>query len=69
MLESLYYTSTLFKVTFFLYALALAGYVVGIFRKEKVFGTIPYALFTIAFLACTVLIADRCRRNRQSTLR
>ena len=59
MLESLYYTSTLFKVTFFLYALALAGYVVGIFRKEKVFGTIPYALFTIAFLACTVLIADR----------
>ena len=59
MLESLYYTSTLFKVTFFLYALALVGYGIGIFRKEKVFGTIPYALFTLAFLACTVLIADR----------
>lgn len=59
MLESLYYTSTLFKVTLFLYALALLGYVVGIFRKEKIFGTIPYSLFAIAFLACTVLIVDR----------
>ena len=59
MLESLYYTSTLFKVTFFLYALALVGYVIGIFRKEKAFGAIPYALFTLAFLACTALIADR----------
>ncbi len=59
MLESLYYTSALFKVAFFLYALALLGYVVGIFRKEKIFGTIPYSLFAIAFLACTVLIVDR----------
>lgn len=59
MLESLYYTSTLFKVTFFLYALALAGYIIGVFRKEKFWGNIPFALFTIAFLACTVLIVDR----------
>ena len=32
---------------------------IGILRKEKAFGAIPYALFTLAFLACTALIADR----------
>ena len=59
MLERLYYTSPLFKITLFLYIIALIGYVIGVFRKGKAFGTIPYGLFAIAFLACTVLIIDR----------
>ncbi len=59
MLESFYYTSPLFKVTLILYGVALLGYLLGIFGKGKLFGTIPFALFLIAFLSCTVLIIDR----------
>ncbi len=59
MLESVYYTSTLFKATLLLYVVALLGYTLGIFKKGKVFGNISLALFALAFLSCTVLIVDR----------
>ena len=59
MLESFYYSSLLFKITFFSYLVAMLGYLVGAFRKEKIFGAISLALFGIAFLICTVLIASR----------
>ncbi|MCB9285323.1 MAG: cytochrome c biogenesis protein CcsA [Lewinellaceae bacterium] len=59
MFESLYYTSIFFKITFAGYAVALAAYVLGLFVKARVFRSIPYALFTLAFLSCTVLIVDR----------
>jgi cytochrome c-type biogenesis protein CcsB len=59
MFESFYYTSMLFKATFVLYLVALLAYVVGAFAKGKIFGTIAMSLFGVAFLSCTVLIADR----------
>ncbi|MBK7409241.1 MAG: cytochrome c biogenesis protein CcsA [Saprospirales bacterium] len=59
MLESLYYTSILFKVTFLGYFIALLGYVFGLFKKGKLFGYIPIGLFALAFLSCTILIVDR----------
>ena len=51
MLESFYYTSILFKVTFLLYLVALLAYLAGAFKKGKIFGIIAVALFGIAFLA------------------
>jgi len=59
MLESLYYTSPLFKITFAGYGITLLSYIVGLFRKGKLFGSIPFILFTLAFISCTVLIVDR----------
>lgn len=59
MLESFYYTSTLFKLTLLLYVLALLGYGLGVFQKGKLFRMLPFALFAIAFASCTVLIVDR----------
>ena len=59
MLESFFYTSTLFKITFFSYLVATLAYLVGVLRKEKIFGAISMALFTVAFLICTVLIVSR----------
>ncbi len=59
MLESLYYTSGLFKSTFALYILTLLAYLVGTIRKEKIVGTISLILFFVAFIACTTLIVDR----------
>ena len=59
MLESLYYTSSLFKITFLLYAFALVAYFIGTLRKERIMGLIPLALFGVAFISCTWLIVDR----------
>ena len=59
MLESFYYTSSLFKITLLLYVIALLGYVVGLFRKSKAWATIPSVLFAIAFAASTILIISR----------
>lgn len=59
MLESFFYTSLLFKISFFTYLVATLAYLVGIFRKEKMIGTISFALFGLAFLTCTVLIVHR----------
>jgi cytochrome c-type biogenesis protein CcsB len=59
MLESLYYTSTLHQITFFLYALTLISYFVGALKNEKIFGSISLILFFMAFIACTWLITDR----------
>ncbi|MCB0569807.1 MAG: cytochrome c biogenesis protein CcsA [Phaeodactylibacter sp.] len=59
MLESFYYSSSLFKLTLILYIVALFGYGVGVFRKGRAWGAIPYALFAIAFLSGTALITSR----------
>ena len=59
MLESFFYTSILFKVTVLLYVVALLGYSVGLFKKGKLFSSLPLGLFGLAFLACTLLIGDR----------
>ena len=59
MLESLYYTSGLFKVTLFLFVLTFLGYLLGAIKKERLFGLIPLVLFGVAFLSCTYLIIDR----------
>lgn len=59
MIESLYYTTGLFKINFFLYGLTFLLYIVGAFRKEKIFGALSLSLFALAFFSCTVLIVDR----------
>lgn len=59
MLESLYYTSGLFKITFLLYGLSLAAYLTGLLGKRKLFGAVSYIVFAVAFAVCTWLIIDR----------
>ena len=48
MLESLYYTSVLFKITFLLYIVSLLAYLTGLVGKRKIFGAIPYIMFALA---------------------
>lgn len=59
MIESLYYTSILFKVTFIIYFIVMLAYIIGALKKDKIFGILAIALFSIAFLSCTILIVDR----------
>lgn len=59
MLESFFYTSALFKITFVLYAVASLAYLAGVFKKGKTTGMVSLALFGLAFLTCTALIVDR----------
>ncbi len=59
MLESLYYASTLFKVTFYIYIAAMLVYVAGAFVKNELLNKAAIAVFTAALIACTVLIVDR----------
>lgn len=59
MLESFYYTSSLFKACFYAYAIVLAIYFIGLFVKKKWFGQASLALFGGAFLICTAMIVTR----------
>lgn len=59
MLESFFYTSLLFKISFFTYLAALLVYTAGIFIKGKAWSTLSTGIFGLAFLTVTVLIVDR----------
>ncbi|MCF8246994.1 MAG: cytochrome c biogenesis protein CcsA [Saprospiraceae bacterium] len=59
MQESFYYTSQLFKSSFYAYLLVFGVYLLGLFVKKKWAGQVSLACFGIAFLICTALVADR----------
>lgn len=59
MLESLHYSSSIFKISLLLYGLTFLGYALGTWRKEKIVGYVSLLLFYIAFISCTYFIVDR----------
>ncbi len=59
MIESYYYSSTMFKASIFAYAVVVAAYLIGLFLKKKWFGQVSLALFGAAFVICTAMITSR----------
>jgi cytochrome c-type biogenesis protein CcsB len=59
MLESLYYTSLLFKVSMAIYAVTTLAYLMSLIIKEGWSGKMAFAIYLLAFLSCTLLIGQR----------
>ncbi|NNF36925.1 MAG: cytochrome c biogenesis protein CcsA [Saprospiraceae bacterium] len=59
MLESLYYTTPIFKVAFLAYVITLILYLAISIKRNKFLEITSLAFFSIGFLLCTYLIVDR----------
>lgn len=59
MLESLYYTNALFKITFALYLISSLTYLLGLANKKSWINQAAFRLFLLAFISGSILIIDR----------